>query len=76
MPHRYHEDHIAAKGINSLSHYNLVHKIRENTDMAADKSQKQEVIDEARKKGRKVHFASLMDLWHLKNSESCSEVTL
>ena len=24
---RYHEDHIAAKWINSLSHYNLVHKI-------------------------------------------------
>ena len=26
VPHRYHEDHIAAKGINSLSRYNLVHK--------------------------------------------------
>ena len=26
VPQRYHEDHIAAKGINSLSHYNLVHK--------------------------------------------------
>ena len=26
VPHMYHEDHIAAKGINSLSHYNLVHK--------------------------------------------------
>ena len=26
VPHRYHEDHIAAKEINSLSHYNLVHK--------------------------------------------------
>ena len=30
---------------------------------------KKEVIDEARKEGRKVHFASLMDLCHLKNSE-------
>ena len=30
---------------------------------------KKEVIDEARHKGRKVHFASLMDLCHLKNSE-------
>ena len=30
---------------------------------------KKEVIDEARNKGRKVHFASLMDLCHLKNSE-------
>ena len=28
-----------------------------------------EVIEEARTKGRKVHFASLMDLCHLKNSE-------
>ena len=26
VPHRYHEDHIAAKGINSLGQYNLVHK--------------------------------------------------
>ena len=30
---------------------------------------KKEVIDEARNKGRKVHFASLMDICHLKNSE-------
>ena len=29
---------------------------------------KSEVIDEARKEGRKVHFASLMDLCHLKKS--------
>ena len=30
---------------------------------------KKEVVDEARNKGRKVHFASLMDLCLLKNSE-------
>ena len=30
---------------------------------------KKEVIDEARTKGAKVHFASLMDICHLKNSE-------
>ena len=30
---------------------------------------KNEVIAEARKEGRKVHFASLMDLCHLRNSE-------
>ena len=30
---------------------------------------KKEVIGEARNEGRKVHFASLMDLCHLKNSE-------
>ena len=30
---------------------------------------KKGVIEEARNKGRKVHFAALMDLCHLKNSE-------
>ena len=25
VPQRYHEDHITAKGVNSLNHYNLVH---------------------------------------------------
>ena len=25
-PHRYHEDHTAGKGVNSLSRYNLVQK--------------------------------------------------
>ena len=25
-PHRYHEDHIAGKGVNSLSHCNPVHR--------------------------------------------------
>ena len=30
---------------------------------------KKEAIDEARTKGAKVHFASLMNVWHLKNAE-------
>ena len=30
---------------------------------------KKEVIDEARTKGAKVHFASLMDICHLKNAK-------
>ena len=30
---------------------------------------KKDVIDEARNNGRKVHFASLVDLCHLKNLE-------
>ena len=30
---------------------------------------KKEVIDEARTSGAKVHFASLMDMCHLKNAE-------
>ena len=45
-------------------------KIREDTGMAADESQKQKkVIAEARNEGRSVHFALLMDLCHLKNLE-------
>ena len=37
-------------------------------DLTKVRSKKQ-VIDEARTKGRKVHFASLMDICHLKNAE-------
>ena len=39
--------------------------------MAADESKKQNkvVIAEARNEGKTVHFASLMDVCHLKNSE-------
>ena len=38
--------------------------------MESDESQKQiRVIHEARTKGRKVHFASPMDICHLKNAE-------
>ena len=38
--------------------------------MEPDKvSSKSEVIDEARTKGAKVHFASLMDICHLKKAE-------
>ena len=91
-PHRYHEDHIAGKGMNPLSHYNLVHKIIRmpqamkipDAMAAVEKWEKLEkipawnltrvknkmvLIAEAGNKGSKVHFASLMDLCHLKNSE-------
>ena len=46
-------------------------KIGENFGVEPDKSQKQkqEVIDEARTAGATVHFASLMDICHLKNAE-------
>ena len=91
--HRYHEDHIAGKGMNSLSHYNLVHKFIAmlqamniiDAKAAVEKEwkkleklpawlltkvrNKNEVIVEGSNKGRKVHFASLMDLCHLKNLE-------
>ena len=43
-------------------------KIGENFGVHPDESQK-EVIDEARTSGAKVHFASLMDICHLKNAE-------
>ena len=90
---KYHEDHIAGNGDNSLQHYNLVHKFIPMPQAmkipaakaAVDKEweklgkipawnltkvrSKKEVIDEARTKGEKVHFASLMDLCHLKNAE-------
>ena len=82
-----HEDHIAGKGMNSLSHYNLVLKLilmpqamkiphAKAHAKAASKLEKilawqltkvrnqNEVIA-----GHEVHFASLMDLCHLKNSE-------
>ena len=89
-PHRYHEDHhIAGKGMNSLSHYNPVHKFIPvpeaikipDAKAAGEKLDKilawnltkvrnqTEVIAEARKEGKTVHFASSMDICHLKNSE-------
>ena len=75
-----HEDHIAGKGENSLQHYNLVHKFIPMPkeweklekfsawNLTKVKSKKQ-VIDEARTAGATVHFASLMDIFHLKNAE-------
>ena len=44
-------------------------KIVGNFGVEPDESQKIEVIDEARKSGATVHFASLMDMCHLKNAE-------
>ena len=88
-----HEDHIAGKGMNSLSHYNLMHKfipVSQAMKLTRCKGSsgermgklkqipawqltkvrnENEVIAEARNKGKTVHFASLMDLCHLENSE-------
>ena len=110
-PHKNHEDHIAGKGMNSLTHCNLVHKCIPmpqsmkipDAKVAVEKEweklekipawqltkvrNKNEVIAEARNEGRTEHFASCLDLCHLKNSElelnikstkaeSYSEVTL
>ena len=93
MEGSHHEDHFAAKGINSLSRYNLVHKFIPmpqamkipDAKAAVEKEleklekisawnltkvkNKNDVIAEARNKGHTAHFAPLMDLCHLKNSE-------
>ena len=82
-PHKNHEDHIVGQGMNSLSHCNLVRKFipmpqamkstrceGSSGGMAADETtNKNEFTAEARNEGRKVHFASPMDLCHLKKSE-------
>ena len=89
-PYRNHKIHIAAKGMNSLTHCNLVHKFIPlpqamkipDAKAAVEKeweklekipawqltkvSNKNEVIAEARNEGNTVHFASLIDLCHLK----------
>ena len=84
-----HEDHIAGKRINSLNHYNLVHKFIPMLKQRKYRKQKQqwtkngknsawqrtkvrnkkEVIDDAKKESKTVHFASLVDTCHPKNSE-------
>ena len=95
-PRRYHEDHVAGRGMNSLNSFNLMHKFmpmpmpqamkkyqmqrqqwKNNGEYSRKywncnwrKSEtKKEVMDEVRNEGRNDHFASLMDLCHLKNSE-------
>ena len=90
MPH-YHQAILQEKErINSLQHYNLVHKfipLPQAMKIPAAKAavnkeweklekisawnltkvkSKKQVIDEARTSGAKVHFASCMDICHLK----------
>ena len=87
-----HEDHIAAKGENSMNHENLIHKFiphavsDENSGLKRQQwkkwkkfaiqawklnkvKSKKEVLLEAQRNKNKVHFASLVDLCHLKNAE-------
>ena len=81
----HHDDHIAGKGDNSLQHYNLVHNFPMHQAMKISAAKAAVVkewekfekipawdltkVSEARTKGAKVHFASLMDICHLKNAE-------
>ena len=44
-------------------------KIGENFGVESEESQKKKVIDEARTSGATVHFASLMDICHLKKKK-------
>ena len=44
-------------------------KLGENFGVETKVRSKKEVIDEARTKGAKVHFVSLMDICHLENAE-------
>ena len=77
------EVHIAAEGVNSMNHYNLVHKfIPMQTAMkipdakaAVEKEwdkvvkSKKEIFLEAKKNKNKVHYASVMVLCHFRNAE-------
>ena len=48
----------------------MMGKARDSASMSADKVRsKREVIQEAHRKRRTVHFATLMDICHLKNAE-------
>ena len=80
-PHKDHEDHIAGKVINSLSEAMKIHDAKGAVDKEWEKLKKipawqltkvrnrKEVVAEGRKGGKTVHFESLMDICHLKNSE-------
>ena len=94
-----HEDHIAGKGVNSLSHHNLVHKFVPMlhamkipyANAAVDKEwekleklpawqmtdvkNKKEVILEAQKEQRTVHFATIMEICHFKKCGVGTEVS-
>ena len=75
-----HEDHIAGKGSTSVTHYNLVHKFIPmpqamkipDAIAAVDKEWKKLETTpawEAQRDKKKVHFATLMDICHIKNAE-------
>ena len=73
IPHN-HEDHIAGKGVKIPAAKAAVDKEWEKLEKISawnltEVRSKKEVIDEARMSGAAVHFASLMDISHLKNAE-------
>ena len=88
-----HEDHVAGKRYNSLTHCKLVHKlipmpqamkVPDAKEAGGKKwkkleaipawqlykiNSKKQVILETQRDKQKVHFATLMDIYHLKNAE-------
>ena len=85
--HKPHQDHTCTNSFRCLKHYKnpdakaavvnywvTLEKIR--AWQLTKVRNKKEVIEEARNRGRKVHFASLMDLCHLKISELKGRVLL
>ena len=85
-----HEDHIAGKGFTSMTHYNLVRKFIPMPQAVKIPDAKAAVYKEWKKLGaipawqldkvkrqrdkKKVHFATLMDMCHLKNAEAEPEL--
>ena len=92
-PPKDHEDHVAERGFDSMSHKNLVHEFvfvaqakkipdaKTAVDQEWEEFEKlpawrlskiksiREVILEAQSEKKKVHFAILMDICHVKNAE-------
>ena len=85
FPPTEHEDHIAGKGFTSMTRLQFGSQIYPDAKAAVDKEwkkvettparhletvkSKKEVILEAQRDKKKVHFAALMDICHLKNAE-------
>ena len=67
--HRYQEDYIAAKGINSQSHYNLVHKFIPMPQALNMPDAKAAVEKEWETLEKIAAWQLTKDLCHLKNSE-------
>ena len=65
------EDHIAGKGYRRQQWTQGMEEARNDTSLAVgqDEEQKKEVILEAERDNKKVHFASLMDMCLLKKCE-------
>ena len=69
-----HEDHTASKGFTSMTHCNLVHNFipmcQATPAWSLEKSQEQKGgYSGSTERQKRVHFATLMDICHVKNVE-------